>query len=222
MGSSETGNPEGNVQHMGKNARYGFYLNLQSCVGCKACQIACKDKNNLDTGILWRKVVEVSGGEWVQNGPLWIDHNFAYFLSTACNHCERPICKEVCPTQAISQREDGIVLIDGNICVGCRYCEWACPYGAPQFDASAKVMTKCNLCYDLVDQGKSPACVSACQTRVLEFGDIDALRAKHGDLDEVFPLPERSLTEPSIVFTPHPQVVRAQSEMAHIGNQEEI
>lgn len=222
MASQESDNHELNTQTVALNPRWGFYVNVQSCVGCKACQVACKDKNNLGVGILWRKVVEVSGGEWIQNGPFWIDGSFSYFLSTACNHCERPICKEVCPTQAIRQRNDGIVLIDNTICVGCRYCEWACPYSAPRFDETAKVMTKCNLCYDLLDQGKRPACVSACQMRVLEYGDIGALRARYGDLDDIFPLPERKLTNPAVTFTPHIQVARTQSNRACIGNEEEI
>lgn len=202
--------------------RYGFYVNLSSCIGCKACQIACKDKNRLEPGILWRRVVEVSGGDWVKRGQLWIDNTYTYFLSTACMHCEQPICLEVCPTRAVYQRDDGIVLIDPNRCIGCRYCEWACPYGAPQFDAAAGVMNKCDLCYDDVDQGKSPACVSACQMRVLEYGDVDELRARHGDLDDVYPLPDSTLTRPSTVFLPHRDTVCTQSEPAHIGNREEI
>jgi anaerobic dimethyl sulfoxide reductase subunit B len=222
MTADATTNPIANLQSPKPGVRYGFYLNLQSCVGCKACQIACKDKNNLDVGILWRKVVEVSGGDWVPNGPIWLDNTFAYFVSMACNHCEEPICMEVCPTKAITQREDGLVLLDGNLCVGCRYCEWACPYGAPQFDETVGVMTKCNFCYDNIDAGKAPACVSACQMRVLEFGDINDLRARHGDLDAVFPLPDAALTEPSIVFTPHPDTVQATYQTAGIGNREEL
>ncbi len=202
--------------------RYGFYVNLESCTGCKACQIACKDKNNLGVGVLWRRVVEVSGGEWLKDGNAWLDNTFTYFVSSACMHCEQPICMEVCPAQAITQRDDGIVLSDSDKCVGCRYCEWACPYRAVQFDEAAGVMTKCNLCYDYLDTGKSPACVSACQMRVLDFGDIGELRARYGNLDDVYPLPERALTEPSIVFRPHRDTIRMNRESAHIGNREEI
>ncbi len=202
--------------------RYGFYVDLGSCIGCKACQIACKDKNRLDAGILWRRVVEVSGGDWVKHGHIWIENTYAYFMSTACMHCEQPICLEVCPTRAVYQRDDGIVLIDQDRCIGCRYCEWACPYGAPQFDESAGVMTKCNLCCDDIDQGKSPACVSACQMRVLEFGEVEELRSRYGSLDDVFPLPNRTLTRPSTVFSPHRDTVRTHAEAAHISNREEI
>lgn len=202
--------------------RYGFYFDSRSCTGCKACQVACKDKNQLDSGLLWRRVIEVSGGEWIQRGDAWLNTTFAYFLSLACMHCERPICLEVCPSKAITQREDGIVLINRNRCIGCRYCEWACPYRAPQFDYSKGVMTKCDLCCDYLDQGISPACVSACQMRVLEFGDISELRAKHGDLEDIFPLPAASFTQPAVVFTPHNNSVRAMTDAAKIGNEEEI
>ena len=202
--------------------RYGFHVNSGSCTGCKACQIACKDKNNLPVGILWRRVVEVSGGEWVKRGEAWIDKTFTYYLSVACMHCRQPICVGVCPTKALYQREDGIVLIDAERCMGCHYCEWACPYGALQYDEIAGVMTKCNLCYDDVDQGKLPSCVSACQMRVLEFGEIDQLRSHYGMLGDVYPLPDTSLTEPSSTLTPHKDTHRTKSEFADIGNREEI
>jgi anaerobic dimethyl sulfoxide reductase subunit B (iron-sulfur subunit) len=202
--------------------RYGFYFNSEACTGCKACQIACKTKHDLPVGVLWRRVVEVSGGEWVKRGEAWINNTFTYFLSIACMHCELPICAEVCPTRAINQREDGIVLIDYDRCMGCHYCEWACPYGALQFSEAAGVMTKCDFCYDAVNQGKLPACVSACQMRVLEFGEIDKLRSHPLRISGIFPLPETNLTKPSAVLTPHQDAQRVAYEPAHIGNREEI
>lgn len=202
--------------------KLGFYVNLSACSGCKACQIACNDKNDLTDGRMWRRVLDIEGGEWVPRGDAWINNTFNYHVSTACNHCEKPICMDVCPTQAISQREDGIVLIDNEKCVGCRYCEWACPYGAPQFEEAAGTMSKCNLCYDYVDAGQKPACVSACQMRVLDFGDIDELREKYGDIDNVHPLPDPSITEPHVVFTPHKDTQLATTETAKIGNEEEV
>ncbi len=154
--------------------KLGFYFNGSACTGCKACQIACKDKSDLPVGVTWRRVAEYSGGEWVNNSDGTCTQNvFAYYISVACNHCDNPICAEVCPTQAMFKREDGIVLIDESKCIGCRYCEWTCPYGAPQFEEDQGVMTKCNLCYDSVDEGQSPSCVAACPSRALFFGDID-------------------------------------------------
>jgi anaerobic dimethyl sulfoxide reductase subunit B (iron-sulfur subunit) len=202
--------------------RFGFYLDSSSCTGCKACQIACKDKNDLPVGVLWRKVVEVQGGEWFPRGAAWRTSAFTYFISSACMHCELPICVEVCPTQALHQRSDGIVLINTQRCMGCRYCEMVCPYKAPQFDPAQGVVTKCDFCFDLLETGKSPACVSACQMRVLHFGDIDDLRNQYVDVDDIYPLPDRSLTLPALVLTPHPNVVLGVHKGVKIGNWEEI
>ena len=202
--------------------RYGFYLDTRSCTGCKACQIACKDKNNLPVGILWRRVVEVNGGNWSFNKKLWTNNVYAYFVSTACMHCHEPICVEVCPTGAIYQRGDGIVLIDGDLCIGCRYCEMACPYKAPQYDVNQKIMTKCDFCIDLLEIGQSPACVSACQMRVLQFGNLTDLQNEHGDFIPVFPLPNPDLTKPAIVVYPHQESIQFDTEGAKISNLEDI
>lgn len=144
---------------------YAFYLDSRFCSGCKACQVACKDHNNLPVGILWRRVYEIAGGEWHKQGSAWEHNVYAYNLSIACNHCARPICVEVCPASAISVRTDGIVSLSSDLCIGCQYCSWACPYSAPQFDAAAGRMTKCNFCKDNIDAGIPPACVSACPLR---------------------------------------------------------
>jgi anaerobic dimethyl sulfoxide reductase subunit B (iron-sulfur subunit) len=95
------------------------------------------------------------------------------------------------------------VLLDATKCIGCRYCEWSCPYGAPQFDEAAGVMTKCDFCQDLQAAGGNPACVDACVMRALEFGDLEELRAKYGDLASVEPLPQANITHPAFVMTPH-------------------
>lgn len=163
----------------------GFYFDASLCIGCKACQLACKDDNDLAMGILWRRVVEVQGGGWTRKGIGWLNDLSAYYLSLACNHCEEPICKEVCPAQAIIKREDGIVLIEEDKCIGCRYCEWACPYAAPQYDTETGKMSKCDFCVDYIDQGLAPACVSSCQMRALDFGEVSELRAKYGDVGAV-------------------------------------
>lgn len=202
--------------------RYGFYLDTAACTGCKACQISCKDKNQLPVGVLWRRVIEVSGGSWQARQGAWFNSVRAYFVSSACMHCENPICVEVCPTQAMYQREDGIVLIDEERCIGCRYCEMACPYKAPQFDCAKGVMTKCDFCYDLLDQDEPPACVSACQMRVLHYGDLSDIRARYGQANDIYPLSDPGLTRPAIVFTPHPDSVRWDGKGMDITNREEI
>ena len=185
----------------------GFYFDASVCTACKACQIACQDKNNLPMAMRWRRVFLYGGGSWTRDASdpsITLPNNiYAYSVSTACNHCEHPVCVEVCPAAAITKRDDGIVLIDQDKCIGCRYCEWACPYGAPTFDLARGVMTKCTACQDLLAQGQQPACVDACVMRALEFGDINELRAKHGNLNAIEPLPVASITNPALVINPH-------------------
>ena len=203
-------------------SQYAFYIDSEGCSGCKACQVACKDKNELEVGQLWRRVYEVAGGDWVKTGNAWTPNVFAYNVTMSCNHCKDPICGEVCPTNAITKRDDGIVLIDEDKCVGCGYCAWACPYDAPKFDENKGKMTKCDFCYDDIDNGKAPACVSSCPLRVLEFGELEELEAKYGDIHGVFPLPEESLTRPALVISPHRDAHRAYTEPTETANREEL
>jgi anaerobic dimethyl sulfoxide reductase subunit B (iron-sulfur subunit) len=196
-----------------------FYFNSSICTNCKACQIACQDKNDLPAAIRWRRVVQYGGGNWVLQSNVMVPNNiFTYSLSVACMHCEKPICVDVCPTAAMSKREDGLVLIDQSKCIGCRYCEWACPYGAPHFNETAGVMTKCTFCEDLLAQGEQPACVSSCVMRALDFGELDELRAKYGNVSAVAPLPESDLTKPSFVLTPHKNAQNSGSGAGRIFN----
>ena len=199
-----------------------FYFDASACIGCKTCQVACKDKNNLSVGVLWRRVFTYGGGNWAYQQNIPIANNvFAYSFSTACQHCENPVCRDVCPTTAITKRADGIVLIDADKCIGCRYCEWACPYGAPQFNETMGVMTKCTFCEDLLAKGENPACVDACPMRCLDYGELDELRAKYGDLNAIEPLPTAEITHPSLVITPHKHAQRSGEGTGRILNLEE-
>jgi len=207
---------------------YAFTFDESSCSGCKACQAACKDKNNLPLGVLWRRVYEVSGGKWTQTGEAWTSTVFAYNLSIACNHCVYPKCAGVCPVDAYEVRPDGIVLINTQKCIGCGYCAWACPYDAPQVDKSAGHLTKCNLCYDNLDAGLPPACVAACPLRCLELVEISDQGIEDRGLvlwkvpgaEHPFPLPKLSRTEPHLVIKPHPGVKQV-GEGTHVSNREE-
>ncbi len=181
-----------------------FYFDASACSNCKACQIACQDKNGLAPEMRWRRVVQYGNGSWVQKGQVMIPNNvYTYSVSFSCMHCENPACVSVCPTGAMTKRADGLVVINADQCVGCRYCEWACPYGAPHLNEAKGVMTKCDMCQDLLAKSENPACVDACVMRAIKFGELADLRAKYGNVNAIEPLPVASLTSPSIVITPH-------------------
>ena len=210
-------------------AQYAFHFDATSCSGCKACQVACKDKNNLPTGVLWRRVYEVSGGEWTQVGEAWTNTVFAYNLSMACNHCVHPKCAGVCPVDAYTVREDGIVYLDTAKCIGCGYCAWACPYAAPQYNPEAGHMSKCDFCRDNLDAGLPPACVAACPLRVLDFVTVnDGQVAVDGQTplwevpgtEHPFPLPRYSHTEPHLAIKSHAGMLNDLKKT--ISNREEI
>lgn len=167
---------------------------MRVCIGCKACQVACKDKNNLEVGALFRRVYPFEGGKFPKP---WV-----YNISIGCNHCAQPKCVQNCPTGALYKREDGIVMSDRSKCIGCRLCTWSCPYGAPQYIEKEGKVGKCNLCADLVDKGEKPACVASCVMRAIQFGELDELRKEYGGTADVKGLPSSNLTHPSILITP--------------------
>lgn len=207
-----------------KDADYGFFFDQNMCNGCKACQIACKDKHDLPVGMNWRRVIEYTGGTWSTNEQdgTFTPNVFSYYTSISCNHCENPICMRVCPTTAMSRRDDGTVYVDQSKCVGCRYCQWACPYGAPQLDSRTGHMSKCDLCYDYREQGQNPACVDACPTRALGWGPIEALRKEFGSESGIAPLPDPSITKPHLVIKPHRDAQKWDEGTGMIQNPEEI
>ncbi|MBG3078628.1 dimethylsulfoxide reductase subunit B [Proteus mirabilis] len=183
----------------------GFFIDSSRCSGCKACQVACKDKNNLEVGRRFRRIYEVKGGGFVPTGQGGLVNNvFAYTLTISCNHCESPVCVKNCPTTAMHKREgDGIVRVDTSKCVGCGYCAWSCPYGAPQMNEETGQMSKCDFCIDLLSEGKNPICVDTCPLNAIKFGKIKELRAKYGHLSQVQGLPDFTMTNPNLVIKPH-------------------
>lgn len=188
---------------MGK--QLAFYVNQQVCMGCKTCQISCKDKNDLKVGQLWRRVYEVEGGGFSVVGDVVFGDVQAYYLSMSCNHCEDPACVKACPTGAMTKRaEDGVVVVDKELCIGCRYCVWACPYGAPQFNPETGKTGKCDFCIDLQAKGQTPACVESCPMRAIEYGELEELKQKHPDATNVLKgMPDPTLTKPAILYSPH-------------------
>ncbi|WP_286142566.1 DMSO/selenate family reductase complex B subunit [Adlercreutzia caecimuris] len=182
--------------------QYGFYFDADRCGSCKACVMACRDKNDTLLSLKNRNVIDFGGGRWVEKDGLVQPENvFVYSISISCNHCESPACVANCPTGAMIKRdEDGIVYVDESVCIGCGTCANACPYGAPKVSEERGVTSKCNFCMDYLDEGGRPACVDACLMRCLDFGDIAELREKYGDACDVAPLPSSSETRPSLIL----------------------
>lgn len=173
-------------------AQMGFYMDTQACYGCKTCEIACKSQNNLPVGVRFRQV-----RTFATDAPKSLTT-----LSMACNHCADPQCMKVCPVGAYTKRADGLVIQDHSLCIGCRMCVMACPYGAPQYNPQEGKVSKCDGCAARLAQGEQPRCVDACPAQALKFGDLDALRKQYGTANELRQTPPAKITNPSIVITP--------------------
>ncbi len=205
-----------------KRRQLAFYFDASACSGCKTCQIACKDHHDLPVGQLWRRVYEIAGGGWRMVNGAWSSKLRVYHLSISCNHCENPACAEICPEDAVKKRDDGIVLIDPAACSGCRACESACPFEAPQFDATRGVMGKCDFCVDRIDNGRTPVCVAACPMRALGLGELDDLQSKYGTALEIHPFKIDRDNAPALVVKPHHSLSYAQNKDVSVINFEEI
>jgi phenylacetyl-CoA:acceptor oxidoreductase subunit 1 len=183
-------------------ARWGMVIDLQRCIGCYACMVACKQEHFLPPDVFWGRVIisEIGKSPTVTK----------IMYPVLCNHCEEPICEKVCPTGATQKREDGVVIIDHDKCVGCRYCLVACPYqqrtfcaddskeyfpgqgltpletiGKKLYPLQARVVLKCNFCVERIDEGikrglkpgidreATQACVITCPAKARYFGDLD-------------------------------------------------
>jgi DMSO reductase iron-sulfur subunit len=142
-----------------------FVFDPNRCTGCQACELACSIENDLGTDRSWREVVTFNDGA-VAGVP-------RFHLSLACNHCAEPACMYSCPALAYDRdAASGAILLDPSRCIGCRYCSWACPYGAPTYEEERGVMGKCTFCSHRLDQGLKPACATLCPTGALDFQDL--------------------------------------------------
>lgn len=145
---------------------------LNRCVGCLACSVACKAVNNVPIGSYWNKVVRV-GPNPIPGGSGQYPDVYMYFLPISCQHCENPECVKVCPTEASHVAEDGSIQIDKEKCIGCQFCVMACPYSVRYLNEDERVVEKCTLCTQKTAQGELPQCVAQCGGRARFFGDLD-------------------------------------------------
>ena len=181
-------------------AQYGFYFDQTACAGCHTCQIACKDKNRLDIGYLFRNVKTYEVGEYPNPA--------IYHVAASCNHCTNPACVAACPTKrTVVDEATGIVYHDPNgTCAGeaCLRCVAACPYGHPVYVEEEKKVRKCDMCMDLIAEGKEPACVASCMMRCLKFGPVEELKAKYGEgVVTSLPCFPDGGTQPNTLIKPH-------------------
>ena len=174
--------------------QHGFYFTADNCIACHACEAACSEKNDLPPHLAFRSVGYIEGGSW----PSYQRLN----LSMACNHCDDPVCLKGCPTRAYTKfAEYGAVLQDPDICFGCGYCTWVCPYNAPQLDTSAGHVSKCNMCVDRLEVGLKPACVAACLGGALDFGIVETMPENRHQTEATIPgFPTTEITHPNIRF----------------------
>ena len=177
-----------------RHKQHAFHFTADNCIGCHACESACSEKNDLPPHLSFRSVGYVEGGTY----PAYTRLN----ISMACNHCDDPVCLKGCPTRAYTKHaEYGAVIQDPDICFGCGYCTWVCPYNAPQLDPVKGRVEKCNMCVDRLEVGLKPACVSACLGNALNFGVVENFPANREQIKADLPgFPDPAITHPNIRF----------------------
>ncbi len=171
-----------------------FHFTASNCIGCHSCEAACSEKNGLPSHVSWRKVGYIETGSF----PDYQRVN----ISMACNHCEDPVCLKGCPTRAYVKYSDtGAVIQDPDVCFGCQYCTWVCPYGAPAYNPDTGTVSKCNMCVDRLQIGLQPACVDACLGHALNFDEKDKLGGRFDGTDTTIPgFPDPAITKPNVRF----------------------
>ena len=178
--------------------QYAFFFDQSRCFNCHACVVGCRDWNDIQPGpVKWLRLLQWEKGAFPSTR---MHTTFA-----TCYHCENPVCVDACQHHALFKEEKyGAVLLDPDLCQGERDCWLACPYGAPQFedDAPGTLMSKCDMCFDRLENGEQPVCVMSCPARALDFGPLEEMEKKYGDLRFLEDMPLGENEKPAIVFKP--------------------
>ncbi len=182
--------------------RYGVVINTDRCIGCQTCIVGCHVDHELPDGTYWGKL-ETVGSEHVYQPTGKFPNVKMRSRTLSCNHCEKPACVPNCPTGAMQKRDDGIVLIDNDLCIGCGTCLEMCPYDIPVINDELGKASKCNLCFDRVDDGQVPFCVQSCPTLARIFGDLNdenSEAAKYIASGKAYQLKPEKKTNPSLYY----------------------
>ena len=182
---------EGDSDYRPLDHQYAMGIQIEKCIGCGKCVEACKIENDVPMEPYYfrtwveRYIIFADGEVSVDspNGgidgfpPVESDKEIlrTFFVPKLCNHCENPPCVQVCPVGATFKSQDGVVLVDEDYCIGCRYCIQACPYGARFLDPRTKTADTCTFCYHRITEGLLPACVEVCPTQARIFGELDMM-----------------------------------------------
>jgi len=202
-----------------KDYYYGMGVDINKCIGCGRCVKACKTENDVPKLPFYFRT-------WVERYIIKTDNNVvvesidsglenykeefiekdilrSFFVPKLCNHCANPPCVQVCPVGATFSTEDGVVLVDRNRCIGCRYCIQACPYGARYLHPATKTADKCTFCYHRLVRGLLPACVEVCPTQARIFGNLKNLASpltRFKRMHKIYVLKPYLNTEPKVFY----------------------
>lgn len=192
----QCGNYSIDVPELKEGEQYRFHFDATACVGCHCCEAACNEQNNNSADVKWRRVGEMEGGTFPEVSQL--------FNSMSCNHCIDPACLNGCPTESYIKLDNGIVFHDDDVCIGCQYCTWNCPYEVPVMNYDRGIVTKCHMCVDKLEVGETPSCVQACPAGAIQIEVVHKDEWIKYDMQKegVAPhLPDTSITKPTTRYT---------------------
>lgn len=205
------------TEYVASDHLYGMGIDIDKCIGCNRCAVACKAENGVPEEPFYfrtwveRYTIKRDGDVVVENISIDTprqpqderDVLRTFFVPKLCNQCENPPCVQVCPVKATFATPDGVVIVDADRCIGCRYCIQACPYGARYLHPQTNTADKCTFCYHRIVKGLQPACVEVCPTQARVFGDMRSVASRlvrFTRMNKIHVLKPQLNTEPKVVY----------------------